>query len=83
MTLTRKLTITVPPKRGPIPQLNIPSKQVKNVIISEKINGRNRQSFTQYSKANTKHPRTGKQFRKIKIVDITKHAGKQMQVTPW
>jgi hypothetical protein len=52
MTSTRKLTTTVPPKRGPIPQLNIPSKQVKT--ISEKINGRNRQSFTQ-RKANNKH----------------------------
>ena len=47
MTLTRKLTTTVPPKRGPNPQgLNIPLKQVKT-IISEKINGRNRQSFTE------------------------------------
>jgi len=56
MTLTKKLTTTVPPKRGPNSQgLNIPTKQVKNVIISEKINGRNRQSFTQFSKANTKH----------------------------
>jgi len=56
MTLTKKLTTTVPPKRGPNPQgLNIPLKQVKNVIISEKINGRNRQVFTQYSKANNKH----------------------------
>jgi len=56
MTSTRKLTTTVPPKRGPNPQgLNIPTKQVKNVIISEKINGRNRQSFTQYRKANSKH----------------------------
>ena len=26
-----------------------------------------------------KHPRTGKQFRKIKIVDITKHAGEKIQ----
>jgi len=52
---TKKLTTTVPPKRGPNPQgLNIPTKQVKNVIISEKINGRNRQSFTQ-RKANTKY----------------------------
>ena len=50
--MTNKLTTTVPPKRGPIPQLNIPSKQVKT--ISEKINGRNRQSFTQ-RKANNKH----------------------------
>ena len=53
MTLTKKLTTTVPPKRGPNPQLNIPSKQVKT-ITSEKINGRNRQSFTQ-RKANTKY----------------------------
>ena len=54
MTLTRKLTTTVPPKRGPNPQgLNIPLKQVKT-IISEKINGRNRQSFTE-RKANTKY----------------------------
>ena len=52
---TKKLTTTVPPKRGPNPQgLNIPTKQVKNVIISEKINGRNRQRFTQ-RKANTKY----------------------------
>ena len=54
MTLTKRLTTTVPPKRGPIPQLNIPTKKVKT-IISEKINGRNRQSFTQYGKTNTKH----------------------------
>jgi len=40
-------------KRGPNPQLNIPLKQVKT-IISEKINGRNRQSFTE-RKANTKY----------------------------
>jgi hypothetical protein len=56
MTSTRRLTTTVPPKKGPNSQgLNIPTKQVKNITISEKINGRNRQSFTQYSKANTKH----------------------------
>jgi len=55
MILTKKLTTTVPPKRGPNPQgLNIPTKQVKNVLISEKINGRNRQVFTQ-RKTNTKH----------------------------
>ena len=55
LTSTRKLTTTVPPKRGPNSQgLNIPTKQVKT-IISEKINGRNRQSFTQYGKTNTKH----------------------------
>ena len=55
MTSTRKLTTTVPPKRGPNSQgLNIPTKQVKNVIISEKINGRNRQIFTE-RKANVKY----------------------------
>ena len=54
MTLTRKLTTTIPPKRGPNPQgLNIPLKQVKT-ITSEKINGRNRQSFTE-RKANNKY----------------------------
>ena len=51
--MTNKLTTTIPPKRGPNPQgLNIPLKQVKT--ISEKINGRNRQVFTQ-RKANTKY----------------------------
>ena len=54
MTSTRKLTTTVPPKRGPNSQgLNIPTKQV-TTIISEKINGRNRQVFTK-RKANTKY----------------------------
>ena len=53
--MTRKLTTTIPPKRGPNPQgLNNPLKQVKT-IISEKINGRNRQVFTQYGKTNTKY----------------------------
>ena len=51
---TKRLTTTVPPKRGPNSQgLNIPTKQVKT-IISEKINGRNRQVFTQ-RKTNTKY----------------------------
>ena len=54
MTSTKKLTTTVPPKRGPNSQgLNIPIKQVKT-ITSEKINGRNRQVFTK-RKANTKY----------------------------
>ena len=53
--MTRKLTTTVPPKRGPNSQgLNIPTKQVKNILISEKINGRNRQIFTE-RKANVKY----------------------------
>ena len=33
----------IPPVRGPNPQLNIALKQVKNVVKSEKINGRQRQ----------------------------------------
>ena len=33
----------IPPLRGPNPQgLNVPLKQVKNVVKSEKINGRKR-----------------------------------------
>ena len=52
MTLTKKLTTTVPPKRGPNPQgLNIPTKQGKTTT-SEKTNGRYRQSFTK-RKANS------------------------------
>ena len=52
--MTRKLTTTVPPKRGPNPQgLNIPTKQGKT-ITSEKTNGRNRQVFTK-RKANVKY----------------------------
>ena len=54
MTLTKKLTTTVPPKKGPNPQgLNIPTKQGKT-ITSEKTKGRNRQILTQ-RKANIKH----------------------------
>ena len=50
--VTKKLTTTTPPKLGPVPQgLNIKYNTVKN--ISEKINGRNRQVFTQ-RKANNK-----------------------------
>ena len=52
--MTRKLTTTVPPKRGPNSQgLNIPTKQVKT-ITSEKTNVRNRQVFTK-RKTNTKY----------------------------
>ena len=54
MTLTKRLTTTEPPKRGPNPQgLNIPTKQGKK-ITSEKTNGRNRQVFTK-RKANVKY----------------------------
>ena len=50
MTLSRssfgKLTTTVPPKSGPVPQgLNIQYNTVKTV--RENLNGRNRQSVTQ------------------------------------
>ena len=49
MTRIKRLTLTVPPLRGPNPQgLNIPFKQVKTVLKSEKINGRqNRQGSTE------------------------------------
>ena len=55
MTLTRKLTTTIPPKRGPNPQLNIPLKQVRTTTIPENINGNNRQVFTQRGKERNKH----------------------------
>ena len=44
MTKIKRLTLTVPPLRGPLPQgLNVPLKQVKTVLKSENINGRQRQ----------------------------------------
>ena len=45
----KRLTLTIPPLRGPCPQgLNVPLKQVKTVLKSEKINGRqNRQGSTE------------------------------------
>ena len=44
MTKIKRLTLTIPPLRGPLPQgLNVPFKQVKSVLKSEKINGRQRQ----------------------------------------
>ena len=40
----KRLTLTIPPLRGPLPQgLNVPLKQVKSVLKSENINGRQRQ----------------------------------------
>ena len=49
MTKIKRLTLTIPPLRGPDPQgLNVPFKQVKSVLKSEKINGRqNRQGSTE------------------------------------
>ena len=56
MTLTRKLTTTIPPKRGPNPQgLNIRYNTVKTTTIPENINGNNRQVFTQRGKERNKH----------------------------
>ena len=41
MTLTKKLTTTIPPKSGPVPQgLNLSYNTVKDVKLTEKINGR-------------------------------------------
>jgi hypothetical protein len=52
-TLTKKLTTTIPPKRGPNPQgLNIPLKQVKVSNTLEKINGRHRQIVTKRKNIN-------------------------------
>jgi hypothetical protein len=46
--MTKKLTTTVPPLRGPNPQgLNVPGKKIIVVKNSEKNNGRYRQSFTE------------------------------------
>jgi len=44
----KKLTTTIPPKRGPNPQgLKVPLKQVKT-ITKGKINGRYRKSSTKH-----------------------------------
>ena len=52
--MVRKLTTTIPPLKGPVSRgLNIGYKKDRNMLISEKINGRNRQSFTE-RKANNK-----------------------------
>ena len=56
MTLTRKLTTTIPPKRGPNPQgLNNRYNTVKTTTIPDNINGNNRQVFTQRGKERNKH----------------------------
>ena len=53
--MVRKLTTTIPPLAGPVSRgLNIGYKKDRSVLISEKINGRHRQGFTE-RKANTKH----------------------------
>jgi hypothetical protein len=49
----KKLTTTVPPKSGPLPQgLNVEHNTVKTVRLEKKLNGRNRQSTSQRSKKN-------------------------------
>ena len=54
--MTRKLTTTIPPKRGPNPQgLNIGYNTVKTTTIPENINGNNRQVFTQRGKERNKY----------------------------
>ena len=45
--MTKKLTTTIPPLRGPNPQgLNVPEKKIIVVSNSEKNNVNNRQVFT-------------------------------------
>ena len=47
VSMTKKLTTTIPPERGPHPQgLNVPGKKTIVVSNSEKNNVRNRQVFT-------------------------------------
>ena len=54
--MIKRLTLTIPPLRGPNPQgLNIPLKQVRTTPIPENINGNNRQVFTQRGKERNKH----------------------------
>ena len=51
--MTKKLTTTIPPLRGPHPQgLNVPGKKTIVVSNSEKNNVRNRQSFTKRREGN-------------------------------
>ena len=56
--MVRKLTTTIPPLAGPVSRgLNIGYKKDRSVLISEKINGRHRQSFTE-RRANGKHTKS-------------------------
>jgi hypothetical protein len=51
--MTKKLTTTIPPERGPHPQgLNVPGKRTIVVSNSEKNNVRNRQVFTKRKAGN-------------------------------
>jgi hypothetical protein len=49
--MTKKLTTTIPPKSGPMPQgLKLSYNTVKDVKLTEKINGRHRQSTSKHKK---------------------------------
>ena len=51
--MIKKLTTTIPPKSGPMPQgLNLNYNTVKTVKL-EKINGRHRQGSTKRAKKNS------------------------------
>ena len=51
--MTKRLTTTIPPKSGPMPQgLNLNYNTVKTVKL-EKINGRHRQGSTKRAKKNS------------------------------
>jgi hypothetical protein len=52
LLMNKKLTTTIPPKRGPMPQgLNLSYNTVKDVKLTEKING-NRQIASKRTKKN-------------------------------
>ena len=51
--MIKRLTTTIPPKSGPMPQgLNLNYNTVKTVKL-EKIKGRHRQGFTKRAKKNS------------------------------
>ena len=51
MIKPKRLTLTVPPKRGPTPQgLNINYNTVRTVKSEKTLNGRNRQVVTKHSR---------------------------------
>jgi hypothetical protein len=53
LLMTKKLTTTIPPKSGPVPQgLNLNYNTVKTVKL-EKINGRHRQGSSKRAKKNS------------------------------
>ena len=54
VSMTKKLTTTIPPKSGPMPQgLKLSYNTVKDVKLTEKINGRHRQGSTKRAKKNS------------------------------